>query len=73
MLHKASQTYYVSFNDVTEYGHEIWNLERKSLYWAGSLKTVSTELVKYKFNLMWVQEVSIRVKSSIQKDMLNIT
>jgi hypothetical protein len=42
-----------------------WNMDKifgiqnlKSLYRAGSLVTVSTELSKYKLDLVWVQEVS---------------
>jgi hypothetical protein len=40
-----------------EYGYEIWHLEFRSLYRAGSLKTVSRELARYKLDLVGVQEV----------------
>jgi hypothetical protein len=38
-----------------EYGNEIWDVECRNLYRAGSLVTVSKELYKYKLHLVEVQ------------------
>jgi hypothetical protein len=49
MLHRVSGLDgFFGTNYATENGHEIWNLDVRSLHRSGSLKTLATELAKYK-------------------------
>jgi hypothetical protein len=41
----------------TENRHEIWNMECRSLYRAGSLETVASGLAKYSLDLVAVKHI----------------
>jgi hypothetical protein len=57
---------------VTEYGYEIWNMERKE-YRVGSLMTVLREPRKYKLDLVEVQKVTWEDSGSEAKSMPDLT